>query len=301
MNKKFQKITGRFRERFESDSFLVGVEVDPPRGNSVDEITPELKKLVRAGVDFLGASDSPMARYRLSAVATAFLLKQKLSIETMIHITCRDRNLIGIHSELLGASSLGINMILALYGDNPSAGDLPDAKGVFDSDANKIVQVASSFNDGKDLNGNQIKGKTDFLIGVAFDPLSNFDSSVQKLRYRMELGARFAITQPVYSSEALEKVKEAESKTGMRILVGVMPILSYKNAQYLNDNVPGISVPDEISSKFKGLSKEDARETTIEIFSGFVKSLREQGFKGVYIMPPLEKYDIVYQILSRAL
>jgi len=228
--------------------FVVSVEVDPPRGARPKKMIEGAQFLKDAGVDFINVADSPMARVRMSSIALASMIGHQVGIETILHFTCRDRNLMGIQSDLMGAHALGIRNILALTGDPPRAGDYPNATAVFDVDSIGLIGVLKRLNAGTDLGGNSIGEPTTFVIGCAVNPTAEtLDEELDRFQRKMEAGAEFAMTQPVYELETLSKFLDKLGKLGKRrvpILLGLLPLQSHRHAEFLHNEVPGINVPD---------------------------------------------------------
>ncbi|HET9940681.1 MAG TPA: bifunctional homocysteine S-methyltransferase/methylenetetrahydrofolate reductase, partial [Candidatus Eisenbacteria bacterium] len=228
--------------------FVVSVEVDPPRGARPKKMIEGAQFLKDAGVDFINVADSPMARVRMSSIALASMIGHQVGIETILHFTCRDRNLMGIQSDLMGAHALGIRNILALTGDPPRAGDYPNATAVFDVDSIGLIGVLKRLNAGTDLGGNSIGEPTTFVIGCAVNPTAEtLDEELDRFQRKMEAGAEFAMTQPLYELATLTQFLDKLGKMGKKrvpILLGLLPLQSHRHAEFLHNEVPGIHVPD---------------------------------------------------------
>ncbi|MCX7795384.1 MAG: bifunctional homocysteine S-methyltransferase/methylenetetrahydrofolate reductase [bacterium] len=276
--------------------FIFSVEINPPKGIELERVKTGVKILKEAGVDAVNISDSPMARVRISPIALAHILKEELDLESILHFTCRDRNLIGLQAELLGAAALGIKNILALTGDPPSIGDHPQAKPVFDVTSEGLVMIMNRLNNGTDYMGNPIGLATNFTIGVAVNPnVEDIDKEIDKLRRKIENGVNFIQTQPIYDREILEMFLEKVSFNLPPILVGILPLRSYRHAEFLHNEVPGICIPKNIRERI-GNSKDPKREG-IEIALEIIKSVKSM-VSGIYIVAPFEKYEIAKEIIE---
>src|SRR6185503_19656087 len=215
--------------------FVVSVEVDPPRGARPKKMIDGALFLRNAGVDTINVADSPMARVRMSSIALATMIGTQVGIETILHFTCRDRNLMGIQSDLMGAHALGIRNILALTGDPPRAGDYPNATAVFDVDSIGLLRILGKLNHGLDLGGNSIGEPTRFFIGCAVNPTAeNFDAELERFRNKIEAGAEFAMTQPLYELETLVRFLDAIGKPRIPVLLGLLPLQSHRHAEFLH-------------------------------------------------------------------
>lgn len=279
--------------------FVTTVEIDPPRGVAIEKTLG--KASVLRGFDAINLADSPMARVRMSPIALAHLLRECMGIDTILHMTCRDRNLLSLQSDLLGAYALGVQNVLALTGDPVSVGDYPQATGVFDVSSEGLVRIMSKLNSGQDLAGNDLSESPKFCIGVAVNPTSDdLPKEIGRLKKKIEAGAHFALTQPVYEAAQLERFKEVLDGVDIPVLIGVLPLKSSRQAEYLHNEVPGISVPDEIRKRMRDASQEDARSVGIEIAVEFLSKAQEL-VAGAYFMPPLGDYEMAAVIAKEAL
>jgi homocysteine S-methyltransferase len=225
--------------------FVISVELDPPKGSVTKKFLEAAAALKIAGVDCINVADSPMARVRMAAIASAHLIKQEVGVDAIVHLTTRDRNLMGLQSDLLGAHALGLRNILALTGDPPSLGNVAHATPVYDLDAIGLIKVLRDLNAGHDLLGNPTGEPTDFTIGCALNVnAEDLPREIERFRQKLDAGAQFVMTQPVYETEPLYRVLDEISGCDVPILMGVMPLHSYKHAVYLHNEVPGIAVPE---------------------------------------------------------
>jgi len=279
--------------------FVTTVEIDPPRGVAIEKTLG--KAAVLRGFDAINIADSPMARVRMSPVALAHLLRECMGIDTILHMTCRDRNLLSLQSDLLGAYALGVQNVLALTGDPVSVGDYPQATGVFDVTSEGLVRIISQLNSGTDLAGNPLSEPPKFGIGVAVNPAADdLPKEIGRLQKKLEAGAHFALTQPVYDLPLLEEFLGALGGIEMPILIGVLPLRSSKHAEFLHNEVPGISIPEDVRRRMREAPEQDARAVGIEIAVQFLSAAKKL-VAGAYFMPPFSDYEMAAEIASRAL
>lgn len=235
-----------FKDRLSQGRFIITAEFDPPRGPRVKEKIDQATKLAER-VDALNITDSPMARLRMNPIAFAAVLQRETGLETIFHLTCRDRSLLGLQADLLGAHALGLRNFLALTGDSPSNGRRPATKAVFQTDSRGLIELAGCLNGGVDLWSESLEDRTEFFIGTAVNPdADDLGKEVHRLAGKVESGAAFAQTQPVFDLRGVEGFLRAAEDIPVPIIFGLMPLKSLRQAQYLNNNVPGITVPDWI-------------------------------------------------------
>ncbi len=279
--------------------FVVSVELDPPRGASATRLLERARMLRDAGIRFVNIADGPRASARMSAIAFAALLERENSVETILHYQCRDRNLIGIQADLLGAHALGIRNVLAVTGDPPKLGDYPHATAVFDLDSVGLVRILSSLNRGLDLAGNPVGAALPFLAGVGANPaVVDFEAEVAKFERKVAAGASFALTQPVYEARVLERFLEAVREFRVPVLVGVLPLVSSRNAEFLHHEVPGMTVAKEVRDRMAGAgSAAEARSIGVEVARDMVAVSRRLA-EGVYVMPPFHRYELAVRCVE---
>jgi homocysteine S-methyltransferase len=279
------------------NQFVVTVEITPPKGIDLERVKEGVNFLKQAGVDAVNISDSPMARVRISPIALAHLLKEELGMESIVHFTCRDRNFISLQSELLGAAALGIQNILALTGDPPSIGDHPFARPVFDVNSEGLVQILSKLNSGVDFAGNPLGRATSFTIGVALNPgAADLDREIERLRRKIEYGAHFILTQPIYDVQDLERFLERFAGPLPPILGGILPLRSFRHAEFLHNEVPGITIPEQFRKRMA--EAQNPKEEGIAIACEVIARIQKM-VAGIYLMPPFEKYDMAVEIIGR--
>lgn len=276
---------------------LTTVELDIPRGLDMRAVIEGAQKCLELGIDAVNITDGARARLRMSAIAISQLILQKVGIETITHFTARDRNLIAIQADLLGAYSLGIKNILCVTGDPTSIGDYPQAKTVLDVDSIGLIRAAKAMNQGVDLLGHTIKEPTSFLIACAFNPLAfNLELEIERLERKIEAGAEIVFTQPIYEIQTLESCLSKIKYLDIPLMVGVLPLRSFRHADFLHNEVPGIRIPEKIREKLKNSGK-DAMKIGVEISKDFIKEAKDM-IQGIYMMPPFGKYQIVEELLS---
>jgi len=278
--------------------FAVAVEVDLPRGNDITKVVEAARRLKERGVDAIDISDGARARLRMHPVAAAKIVQDEVGIEVVAHISCRDRNIIGLQSDLLGAAALGVKNILAVTGDPTQIGDYPEATGVFDTDSVGLVHVLSKMNRGEDLAGNSIGGPAGFLIGSAFNPTAeDLDGEIEKLRRKIGAGAHAFWTQPVFEIGALEIALERMGDLDPCLLLGLMPLRSARQAEFLHHEVPGVNIPKPVRERLADLSPEDAPKYGVEVAQNIL-SRAQPLVNGAYIMPPASAPDLAGDVVE---
>jgi len=278
--------------------FLTTVELDIPRGLDISSVIEGAKYLKENGIDAVNITDGARARFRMDPVAISHLVQTKTGIETITHITCRDRNLIGLQGLLLGAWALGVKNILAITGDPTKIGDFPQATTVGDVDSIGLIKILRNMNHGLDAVGNTIGEPTHFLIACAANPTAqNLDYEISRLEKKVEAGAQIVFTQPLYEIQTLELFIKKIEHLKIPVMLGVLPLRSYKHAEFLHNEVPGINIPAWVREKLF-LARDDAGKVGIEIASQFLKEAKPL-VQGVYLLPPFKKYHIAIEILQK--
>ncbi|PTH14024.1 bifunctional homocysteine S-methyltransferase/methylenetetrahydrofolate reductase [Staphylococcus agnetis] len=276
------------------------VELDTPKHLDTGRFFKNIEALDRANIDAVTLADNSLATVRISNVAAASLIKQKYHIEPLVHITCRDRNLIGLQSHLLGLSLLGINEILAITGDPSKVGHLPGATNVYDVNSKGLTELALRFNEGINTDGDALKRRTNFNIAGGFDPhVRNIDAAVRKLETKIESGMHYFITQPVFTKEKIVEIYEATKHLNVPLFIGIMPITSYNNALFLHNEVPGIKMTDDVLARFKAVAGD--KTATYELSISICKSLIDtvhQYFNGLYLITPFERVDYSLELAA---
>lgn len=281
---------------------VLSVELLPPQGVSADKIIANSMKLKAAGIDAVNIPDGPRASARMSAILTSVMIEQRAGIETVLHYTCRDRNLLSMQSDMLGAHAIGLRNMLLVTGDPPKLGSYPDATGVFDVDAIGLTNMVYRLNGGVDLGGRSIGQPTAISIGVGVNPVHrDFDYEMRRFKYKVEAGAEWAITQPVFDIEALRRFLDYIDKQDIRIpiIAGVWPLLSYRNAVFMNNEVPGVVIPDAIMARMEQVKDaEDAKKVGVEIAGEMVESLGND-VQGIQMSAPFGRVELALAIVGR--
>src|SRR5829696_9072510 len=278
--------------------FAVTVEVDLPRGNEITRVVEAARRLKERGVHAIDISDGARARLRMHPVAAARIVQEEAGIEVVSHLSCRDRNIIGLQADLLGAAALGVKNILAVTGDPAQIGDYPEATSVFDTDSVGLVHVLSKMNRGEDLAGNPIGEPPGFFVGASFNPTAEeLDQEVEKLRRMVEAGAHAFWTQPVFEIRTLEHALERTGDDGVCILLGLMPLRSSRQAEFLHHKVPGIYIPKHVRQNLAALPPEDAPKYGVEVAQRLL-SEAEPLVSGAYLMPPASVPDLAGDVLE---
>jgi len=265
--------------------FVTCVEILSPKGADPAKALEMAKKLKDAGVDACNIPDGPRASARMSPMSLALLFQQKVGIEPVLHYTCRDRNILGMQSDLLGAHAIGLRDILAVTGDPPKLGNYPEATAVYDVDAVGLVKIINNLNHGLDVAGNRIGQPTAIHIGVGVNPVAiNLDEEVRRLRQKVANGAEFIFTQPVFDIALFLRFREMISDINTPILIGILPLASLRMAEFLHNEVPGMSVPENIRRQLADAG-EQAAQVGMKLAGEALNSLRG-GVQGVYVMSP---------------
>ena len=277
---------------------VITVELDPPKGMDCSHIIEGCRQLKKAGAHAISLAENPLARPRMGNIALGSIIQQQVGIEVIIHVTGRDRNLIGMQSDMMGASLLGLRNILAVTGDPASMGDHATAKSVFDLHSFTLIKLLSDMNNGVNAIGNPIGSGTGFTIGAAFNPNSgNMSVQAGRLRKKVDNGAVFAQTQPIYDPAVCMEALELTKSCGIPLLPGIMPLVSERNAEYLHNEVPGISIPDAVRTRMKGLDKASAAQEGLAIAKEFIKATFHAA-GGYYLMPPFGRHELAVELIN---
>jgi methionine synthase I (cobalamin-dependent)/5,10-methylenetetrahydrofolate reductase len=279
--------------------FVVSVELDPPRGADPGVILERAQYCKENEVDAINVADGPRASARMSAQALCVLLQERVGMDTILHYTCRDRNLLGMQSDLLGAHALGLRNILAITGDPPKLGDYPDATAVYDVDSIGLIRILDHLNHGCDLAGNLIGPALGIHVGCGADPSKpDMEREVRRLEEKVRAGAEYVMTQPVYDPRTLERFFGMIRHLRVPLLVGILPLYSHRNAEFLHNEVPGMSIPGDIRERMrKAGSGEPAHAEGVAIAREAALAAREVA-QGVYVMPPFNKVDLAVRVIE---
>jgi len=283
------------------EKFVTSIEINPPRGFKIEKILKRAENLRAKGIDIVNIPDGPRASMRMSPIALAALIENRTKMETLLHYTCRDRNILGMQSDLMGAHTLGLRNFLIITGDPPKLGDYPDATAVFDVDSVGLVKILDKFNHGRDIVGNVVGVPACFHIGVGANPGAvNLELEKKRLREKISSGAEYILTQPVYSAEKLEAFLSSTGIGDTPVMVGILPLASSRMAEFLTNEVPGMGVPAEIRTRLaKAGDKEKERKIGIEVAVGALREAKKlPNVRGVYIMLPTGDVRAAFEILE---
>lgn len=281
--------------------FVITVELDLPRGLDASRVLEGAIALKKKGADMIDISDGARARLRMAPLAVCYLIQQQAGIETMMHVACRDRNLLALQADLLAAHALGIRNVLPITGDPANIGDFPAATSVFDIDSVGLVRVLARFNQGIDLAGNTVRRKCAFTIAVAFNPLApDFQQEVDRLKRKIEAGAHLIYTQPIFEERHLERAVRTARDLERPILVGCLPLRSARHAEFMHNEVPGIEIPDWLRKRMAEADDDTALEVGVEVAQEFCARLPGLA-DGLYLMPPFGRHQIAERVMEAVL
>jgi len=276
--------------------FVVSVEIHPPRGvNPTKALRGAAMLRDEAGVDVLNIPDSPMARVRMGSLPLAYLITERLGVDTIAHVTARDRNLMALQSELVGAHAHDVRNILALHGDAGKAGDYPRAGGIWEVDSVGLIELLVRLNHGEDASGASIGRPAGFNIGCATDPTVDWDYARRRLREKIAAGAGFVMSQPVYDADLFERFLDYLGPLPIPLLVGVLPLNSYRHAEYLHNEVPGITVPDETRARM-ARAGENGQAEGVAMARDFLARVAPR-VQGAYITPSFGRYEVAAAVV----
>ena len=289
----------KFGAKIASGTFVKTVEIVPPRGTDATKLVADAIILRDAGIDAINVPDGPRAQSRMGAVLTSLIIEQRAGIEAVTHYCCRDRNLLGMLSDLLGASAMGLRNLLVITGDPPKMGPYPDATAVFDIDSIGLTNLVRNLNHGLDPGNNAIGAPTCFTIGVGVNPAAiDLAQEIRRFEWKVDAGAEYAITQPVFDAEQLEKFLDRIAHVRIPIVAGIWPLVSVRNAEFLANEVPGVSVPDAVISRMRRAnekSKEAAVAEGIAIAREMLERVRK-SVQGVQVSAPFGKVELALQV-----
>jgi methionine synthase I (cobalamin-dependent)/5,10-methylenetetrahydrofolate reductase len=284
--------------------FVVSVEIDPPRSVLIERTLDAARLLRDAGADLVNVSDSAMARVRMGAMAVAFAIQDRVGLECLVHLTTRDRNLMALESELLGAHALGIRNVLALTGDPPRVGAYPTGTGVWDVDSIGLIGIIARLNRGEDASGTPIGAPAHFTIACALDPTAeDLDHELARLEQKLEAGAHVVLTQPVYDRAQWDRLAERiarrwrSGRLPVPVLAGLLPLHSARHAEFLHHEVPGITIPDEVRAVMRAAGDRGA-ELGLELALELLAELRGSA-DGTYLMPSFGRYEMAAELVRR--
>jgi homocysteine S-methyltransferase len=275
------------------------VELDSPKGLSMDKFLAGARALKEAGASAVTLADNSLAILRVSNFAAAIRVREEAGITSLLHLACRDRNLLGLQSEIMGLGTLGFRHVLALTGDPAKVGDHPGATSVYDLNSVGLIKLLAGMNRGVNHVGRGLNGQTNFIIGCAFNPNAlNLESQVRKLEGKIAAGAQYVMTQPVFDIDLARRACERLKPLGVPIFLGVMPLLSSRNAEFLHNEVPGIKIADSLRERLRHCA-DDAAATRVGLeVAREVRNVALEAFGGVYLITPFLRYEISVELLG---
>jgi methionine synthase I (cobalamin-dependent)/5,10-methylenetetrahydrofolate reductase len=279
---------------------VVITELDPPKTLDLEKFMAGAKALHEAGSDAITLADNSLAILRVSNLAAGALLKARHGIMPLLHLSCRDRNLLGLQSELLGLSALGIRHVLPLTGDPAKVGDHPGAKSVYDVTSVQLIGIIKRLNEGFNHSGKSVKAATRFVIGCTFNPNAKFlDAQIARLERKLAAGAQYVMTQPVFDPALVAAMAKRTAALGVPIFIGVWPLLNGRQAEFLHHEVPGILIPEEVRAKMAGREGADGRAMGLELAKEVCRAVLDQ-FPGVYLITPFLNYELTVELAQFA-
>ncbi|MGI8618241.1 MAG: bifunctional homocysteine S-methyltransferase/methylenetetrahydrofolate reductase [Gemmatimonadaceae bacterium] len=292
----------KFAAKIARGEFVTSVEIVPPRGVDASRMIRDCRSLKEAGVDAVNVPDGPRAQSRMGAVLTSLLIEQQVGIETVVHYCCRDRNLLGMLSDLLGAAAVGLRNILIITGDPPKMGPYPNATAVFDIDSIGLTNLVARLNRGLDPGGNAIGAPTSYAIGVGVNPAAlDIPHEIKRFEWKVEAGAEYAITQPVFDVDQLESFMQKIEHVKIPIIAGIWPLVSVRNAEFLANEVPGVSVPDHVIARMRRAgekSKEAGVAEGIAIAREMLDRVRPI-VQGAQVSAPFGKVELALDVFHQ--
>jgi methylenetetrahydrofolate reductase (NADH) len=289
----------KFKDAFDKGEFVITGEVGPPKGTDIEKLKEDIE-LLKDKVHGLNVTDNQSSVMRIGTFSVCKLI-QEMGGEPILQMTCRDRNRMGLQSELLGSAIHGIDNVLCLTGDYVSVGDHPDAKPVFDLDSVLLLQAVEALNAGKDMCGNEMNGPTNFFAGAVVTPEADpIEPQMMKFEKKVKAGAKFFQTQAIYDMDNFKKFMKAARNFDTKVMAGIVLLGSAGMARYMNKNVPGIFVPDDLIAEMKDAGKGKGLEAGIKIAGRHIRQLKEEGIcDGVHIMA-IGKEEVIPDILAEA-
>jgi 5,10-methylenetetrahydrofolate reductase len=281
-----------------AEGFAITVELDPPRGFDPTGVFARVKDLVESGlVDTVNVSDNALAQIHMSALATCALLQARMGVETVLHVTTRHRNLLALHAELLGAQSLGIRNVLTIRGDPPQIGDYPEATAISDITPSELVRFIKDLNRGSSRVGAVLEHPTSFFVGCALNlNAQDQDRELHVLERKLKAGADFVMAQPVYDPEVVHRWVQRLGKFPVPLLLGVLPLRTFRHAEFLHNEVPGILIPKEVRDRLRGARTPS--EEGLVVAEGLLKEVHSL-IGGLYMMAPFGRYKVLLELLKR--
>ncbi len=303
---EFQRIeverTPTHFEQAIKERFVLSIELNPPRGIGIDGVLQKATMIKEAGADAINIADGPRASARMSPIVLGQIIEREVGIDAIVHFCCRDRNLVALQGDLMAAYVAGLRNVLLVTGDPPKVGDYPLSTAVFDVDSIGLSKIARNLNFGLDLAGKAISKPTAFFIGVGVNPGAiDLEEELSRFAAKRDAGAQFAMTQPVYEPQLLADFLAKSKDVDLPIFVGVLPLISYRNAEFLHNEVPGMAVPKEVRERMKrAKSGDEAKQEGVAIASDALQSvIGMDRVVGAYLIPPLGRVELALQVIER--
>lgn len=277
---------------------LVVAELDPPKGLRTEKVLDGARRIHAAGAHLISMAENPLASVRMGNVGMAYLVRRETGAEPLVHFTCRDRNALGLHSDLMGAAALGIRHVLAITGD-PAGSGAEGVTSVYDVNSVGLVRIVASLNAGRTIHGTELGCGAGFVPGVAFNPnFRTMSGQVKKLRQKADAGARFALSQLVFDRERVAAIPDAVHPCGIPVLPGVMPFVSARNALFTHHEVPGVRVPDAVLARMQAHpTGADAERTGMDIARELIDAALAAGAPGIYLVTPFQRADLTAELV----
>ncbi len=290
-------------EKLRAGKFVVSVEVDPPRGFSAAKMLEGARIALAHGADAVNVADSPMARVRMGALALCVLIQQQVGIETILHYTTRDRSLMAIQADLIGAHALGVRNVIALTGDPPSLGDQQDSTAVYDVDSIGLVKIIDQFNAGLDRAGKPFGGRSAFTVAVASDPTRvDLVQEVDRLQRKLSGGAHLTMTQPIFDPAVWQRFydlyEERHGPFPVPVLIGILPLQSHRHASFLHNEVPGITLSEDALARMERAGADGRKEGVKMAQELLLELMTLPKVQGVYLMPSFGRYEVACEVLD---
>jgi methionine synthase / methylenetetrahydrofolate reductase(NADPH) len=287
-------------ERVTRGERVIICELDPPKTLALEKFFAGAQALVKAGVDAITLADNSLAILRVSNLAMGAMLKERYGITPLLHLSCRDRNVLGLQSELLGMAALGMRHVLPLTGDPARVGDHPGAASVYDVNSVELIAIIQRLHEGFSQAGKSIKTTTDFVIGCTFNPNArNLDSQVNRLERKVAAGAQYAMTQPVFDVRLIAETKRRTAHLNIPMFMGVWPLLSGRQAEFLHNEVPGIVVPDAVRATMAGAEGAEGRARGVKLAREIAAAALDH-YAGLYLITPFLNYETTVELASFA-
>jgi homocysteine S-methyltransferase len=279
--------------------FVTSVEVNPPIGLDPSKAVAAAKMLIAGGIDVINIADGARAQARMSNLAMAARVQREVGCEALLHVCGRDRNLLATLAHLLGAHDLELRNLVIVTGDPPKIGDFPDASAVYDLDSIGILKLAARLNVGIDPGGKSLGGGTSFVLATGAEPAAlNYEREIARLREKKAAGAELVMTQPVYDPKSLERFLDDIAPLNLPVLVGILPLASHRNAEFLHNEVPGMQIPEAVRERMRKAGGGAAgRKEGVSIAREMLFAVRSR-VHGAYVLPPLERYELALEVVD---